>query len=336
MFKKQTLVLTLCLLAVAVLLSGCSKNKKNNSSEDTLSGYHYVALELDGYGTITLELDADSAPMTVANFLSLVDSGFYNGLTFHRICPGFMIQGGDPRGDGTGSAPNKITGEFQANGIKNPISHVRGTISMARAEKDYDSASSQFFIVQMDSTGLDGQYAGFGKVIAGMDVVDLICVTTSVEDENGLVKKENQPVITRARAITKEEADDLVAADNVVPDPSATISFQLIDSADGLSPVKQWELDPSGELFLISTDTLLQSISLYHIDLSGELEETSDNLLAVHGFLAKEEALTLRITVPEGMPNAMLVVKEQSGAVSRYLISYDGLNGGAYLIPLLY
>ena len=146
------------------------------------------------YGTIKVELDADIAPITVTNFVNLAKGGFYDGLTFHRIIDGFMIQGGDPLGNGTGGADENIKGEFAQNGVENSISHVRGTISMARSQ-EYDSASSQFFIVQSDSTYLDGQYAGFGTVTEGMEIVDKICQDIPVQDNNGTVSPDDQPVI---------------------------------------------------------------------------------------------------------------------------------------------
>ena len=141
-----------------------------------------------------MELDADTAPITVTNFVNLAKDGFYDNLTFHRIMDGFMIQGGDPNGDGTGGADQTIKGEFSSNGVENEISHTRGTISMARAQ-DPDSASSQFFIVQSDSTFLDGDYAAFGKVTEGMDIVDEICKNANPTDDNGTVKADEQPVI---------------------------------------------------------------------------------------------------------------------------------------------
>ncbi len=127
-----------------------------------LTGIDHAEIEVKDYGTIDVELDADTAPITVTNFVKLAQEGFYDGLTFHRIMDGFMIQGGDPNGDGTGGSEENIKGEFSNNGVDNDISHTRGTISMARAS-DPDSASSQFFIVQADSTFLDGDYAGFGQ-----------------------------------------------------------------------------------------------------------------------------------------------------------------------------
>lgn len=172
-------------------------NQADNNEEETnmySTGKHHAKIEVKDYGTIELELDADVAPITVANFAKLVNEGFYNGLTFHRIISGFMIQGGDPEGNGTGGSDETIKGEFSENGVENNISHVRGVISMARSSAN-DSASSQFFIVHEDSTFLDGQYAGFGKVTSGMEVVDKICEDTQVEDGNGTVEKANQPII---------------------------------------------------------------------------------------------------------------------------------------------
>lgn len=167
---------------------------------ELLTGLHHVTIDVQDYGTISLELDADTAPISVTNFINLAKDGFYDGLTFHRIISGFMIQGGDPKGNGTGGSDQTIKGEFSENGVENSISHVRGTISMARAN-DPDSASSQFFIVHEDSTFLDGQYAAFGHVTDGMDVVDAICENTPVQDNNGTVKAADQPVITSVTVI---------------------------------------------------------------------------------------------------------------------------------------
>ena len=132
-----------------------------------------VIIEMENGGKIELELYPEHAPKTVANFEALVKEGFYNGLTFHRVIPGFMIQGGDPLGNGMGGSENKIVGEFRSNGHQNPIRHTRGVISMARAF-DKNSASSQFFIMHADAPHLDGQYAAFGKVVSGIEVVDEI------------------------------------------------------------------------------------------------------------------------------------------------------------------
>lgn len=181
------------------------ESEENNThaeetEDDLLTGLHHVEIEVEDYGIISLELDADTAPISVTNFIDLAEDGFYDGLTFHRIIDGFMIQGGDPLGNGTGGSDNTIKGEFSANGVENSISHVRGVISMARSN-DPDSASSQFFIVHEDSTFLDGQYAAFGYVTDGMEVVDQICENTPVQDDNGTVTAEDQPNITSIKVV---------------------------------------------------------------------------------------------------------------------------------------
>ena len=194
---KKIIAFLLCAVLAGAALGCGSKDKSEASAGDAdlLNGLHYAEIEVEDYGTISLELDADTAPITVTNFVNLAKDGFYDGLTFHRIIDGFMIQGGDPLGNGTGGSDETIKGEFSDNGVENDISHVRGTISMARSS-DPDSASSQFFIVHQDSTYLDGQYAAFGHVTDGMDVVDAICEDTPVQDNNGTVAAEDQPVIT--------------------------------------------------------------------------------------------------------------------------------------------
>lgn len=179
------------MFAVLFTLTAC--NEKEKSKYDKVIK---VNMEIENYGTIEMELYPDLAPDTVDNFISLIKEGFYDGLTFHRIIDGFMIQGGDPTGTGFGGSNKKIKGEFSANGFENDLKHERGVISMARASNSYDSASSQFFIVQTTYPSLNGLYAAFGKVTSGMDIVDKICKDTKVEDDNGTVLPENQPKIT--------------------------------------------------------------------------------------------------------------------------------------------
>ena len=205
--KKWMCVILSVLMVLSV--AGCASEKPSETSFQTddplqdavTSGSaadektdEVAVITIRDFGTIEVALDRSAAPETVDNFVKLAGDGFYNGLTFHRIITGFMIQGGDPDGNGTGGSPNTIKGEFSNNGIQNPISHVRGTISMARTS-DPNSASSQFFIVHQDSQFLDGDYAGFGHVISGMDVVDAICEKTAVIDGNGTVVPDAQPVI---------------------------------------------------------------------------------------------------------------------------------------------
>ena len=195
--KKIAAFLCLCMIISISMFSGCKKEDEAPAESDNLylSGLHHVEIDVKDYGVIKLELDADTAPITVTNFINLAKDGFYNGLTFHRIISGFMIQGGDPTGTGTGGSDSPIKGECTNNGVKNDISHVRGTISMARTPDSYNTASSQFFIVHKDSTFLDGEYAAFGWVTEGMDVVDAICEDTPVQDKNGTVLPADQPII---------------------------------------------------------------------------------------------------------------------------------------------
>ncbi len=189
-------------LVLIVILSCVLSNKKEEKIEEVemMEGKHNVVINIRDYGEIYLELDADVAPITVTNFIYLVNKNFYDGLTFHRIMNNFMIQGGDPTGTGTGGSQTKIKGEFASNGIENSISHERGVISMARSS-DFDSASSQFFIVHKDSKFLDGDYAAFGHVTKGIEVVDKIAESAQPIDNNGLIAESEQPVIESIRVI---------------------------------------------------------------------------------------------------------------------------------------
>ena len=170
-----------------------------DASDAYATGTHHATIEVEGRGTIEVELDADSAPITVSNFAHLAEQGFFDGLTFHRIIRDFMVQGGDPNGDGTGGSSRTIKGEFSANGVSNALVHTRGAISMARSQA-FDSGSSQFFIMQKAQASLDGQYAAFGHVTSGIEVVDALCETT-VEDDNGTVAAQNQPRIARVTMV---------------------------------------------------------------------------------------------------------------------------------------
>ena len=163
-----------------------------------------VEIEVADYGIIVVELFPDYAPVTVENFLTLVEDGFYNGLTFHRIMEGFMMQGGCTEGTGIGGSDEMIIGEFLANGIANPIHHTRGVLSMARMGHDYDSASSQFFIMHADALFLDAEYAAFGRVITGMEVVDAAVESVTPLDNNGTIDPAEQPIIKEVRVVNGE------------------------------------------------------------------------------------------------------------------------------------
>ena len=198
---------------LALMITGCSRptaengtakpaeEKTEETSEEKeaadtqlLSGMHHAEITIRDYGVIKVELDADEAPITVTNFVELAQSGFYDGLTFHRIIDGFMIQGGDPTGTGTGGSNKKIKGEFSQNGVENNISHTEGVISMARAQNP-DSATSQFFITVADAVYLDSAYAAFGHVTEGLDIAKKIAADARPTDANGTIRPEEQPVI---------------------------------------------------------------------------------------------------------------------------------------------
>lgn len=194
---KRLIYLMAAVLAAVSMLAGCSKAQNNESVPDSAegaAGKHHVIIHIKDKGDISVELDGDSAPITVKNFLELAEDGFYDGLTFHRIINGFMMQGGDPEGTGMGGSDKEIKGEFSSNGVDNPLSHTRGAISMARSLSK-NSASSQFFIVHQDSPHLDGDYAVFGYVTEGMDIVDDICENTPVVDNDGTVANGDKPII---------------------------------------------------------------------------------------------------------------------------------------------
>lgn len=200
--KITALALT---LAMIFTLAACGEEKKDeNKLSDSIDFSKSVTavISVENYGDISIELDHSAAPITVENFVDLAGDGFYDGLTFHRIIKDFMMQGGDPKGNGTGGSDNTIKGEFSANGVDNKLSHTRGAISMARAN-DFNSASSQFFIVHEDSLFLDGQYAVFGYVSEGMDIVDAICEDAKPIDGNGTIPAMHQPVITSVEILVE-------------------------------------------------------------------------------------------------------------------------------------
>ena len=222
--KVISLALALVLVCSCAALAGCANNTNSTTSSKTESAATQAAttaaattaaesdvtpvagatavIDVKDYGTIAVELYPDVAPITVENFVSLAKKGFYDGLTFHRIIKGFMIQGGDPLGNGTGGSDKTIKGEFSGNGVNNPLKHTRGVISMARSS-DPNSASSQFFIMHEDAPHLDGQYAAFGKVTEGMEVVDKIANDAQPVDGNGTIPSSKQPVINSIKITEK-------------------------------------------------------------------------------------------------------------------------------------
>lgn len=200
--KKFLSILICIMLSLAVV--ACANNASTATSVSSKGGEEVnkpkVEISVKNYGKMQFELDPSQAPITVENFLNLAKSGFYDGLTFHRIIKGFMIQGGDPLGTGYGGSDNNIKGEFASNGVENNITHDRGVISMARS-MDPNSASSQFFIMHQASPYLDGEYAAFGHILSGIEIVDKICDDTKVQDDNGSVAKDDQPIIEYVKVL---------------------------------------------------------------------------------------------------------------------------------------
>ncbi|MBP3200556.1 MAG: peptidylprolyl isomerase [Lachnospiraceae bacterium] len=214
--KKVVKLVLLSALALSLFAcnSGSGANGEKNASKKPK-----VEISIKDFGVMQAELEPEIAPITVANFLKLVNDGFYNGLTIHRVVTDFMIQGGDPTGNGDGGTGETIKGEFESNGVPNSISHERGVISMARWGDEPDSASSQFFILQQDAVRhnedgtpktdengkpenfLDGEYAAFGRIVSGIEIVDKICEEVKPIDELGTVDKMDQPVIEYIKVI---------------------------------------------------------------------------------------------------------------------------------------
>ena len=202
---KKIFCSLICLVLALTVFTACGKTEdkqgENNTTDpaNSAGGLHHVEMVIKDYGTVKLELNADEAPITVENFITLAEDGFYDGVPFHRLDKDFVLQGGDPNGDGIGGSDKPIKGEFYANGVQNNIKHKRGVISMARTN-DPNSASSQFFICLDDMTAgsLDGNYAAFGHITEGMDVIDEVCANTP---ESNSLPKDLQPIIETIKVI---------------------------------------------------------------------------------------------------------------------------------------
>ena len=347
--KKRFFSLFILCLFCTMLFAGCKNktgNQEDNSSnpnynaENYVAGKHYVRIEVADYGSIVLELDADAAPATVTNFLRLTEEGFYNGLTFHRIMEGFMMQGGDPEGSGMGGSEYKVPGEFAENGFENPISHVRGTVSMARISNNYNSASSQFFIMHQDYTGLDGHYAAFGKVLYGMDVVDTICTSVEVQDDDGTVLSSNQPVISSMILLTEEEFqafEKQVKEEQMeLPDPTAEINFIPINSIENLEVADTWNIDEDAQNYLLFSSSELLSIGIYEFDITSDTGYDANAPISFYSNLGANEYILVKLNVPASeLPTLLLVAEEHSGAIGQHLIFHDANTDTAYLVPIL-
>ena len=191
--KRFTALMLAGVLLALCLLCGCGGSK-------SWTGTHHAEIVVEGYGSFTIEINADIAPITASNFLNLAKKGFYDGTTFYRVINGFAIYGGDPNGDGTGTSGTTIDGEFTANGVANSLTNSRGAVGMARGTH-YNSASCQFYVLQSDATYLDGDFAVFGYVISGISIVDAICEGTPVSGSDGYVAAANQPKITEINVL---------------------------------------------------------------------------------------------------------------------------------------
>ena len=341
--KKKLVYLCMLSLLSMLFLAGC-KNKENKdnpnyNSDNYLSGTHYAYMEVANYGPVYMELYADAAPATVTNFVNLVKEGFYDGLTFHRVINNFMIQGGDPAGNGSGNSTYTVPGEFAINGFNNTLSHLRGTLSMARLGNDPDSASCQFFIVHQDTTKLDGYYASFGRVVSGMEVVDAICSNVPVQDDNGTVLSTDQPVISFITMIEKDQMPTVeVEVEEVKrPDPTTQISILTVPNTDGFEPADRWVVNEGGNTYLISSTEDLLSIGLYSIDLSEGISYGEEDVLAYSSDVGAGDYIALQINITTAeYPDQLLVAEEHNGALSMYLLSFDSNNNTAYLVPFVY
>ena len=200
---KKILCLILAMFLLSVGLVSCGSKEAPDGFELSEEITNFVLIEVEEFGEIVIELYPETAPETVENFQKLVDEDFYDGLIFHRVIKNFMIQGGDPKGNGTGGSDENIKGEFSANGFENNLSHKRGVVSMARRGDSYDSASSQFFICHVDYPDLDGNYAAFGEVVHGMETVDAIASVKTNPFNN---KPNTDVVIKTMKFVTKNEA----------------------------------------------------------------------------------------------------------------------------------
>ena len=204
MMKRVLALILVCALSLGLLCS-CGKDTQTAPEEPTQVTHQRVRFTMESGETFTIELYPEYAPETVDNFVKLVDDGFYNGLTFHRVMKGFMAQGGDPEGTGSGGSDTTIHGEFSANGFtQNTLSHTRGVVSMARNGVDMNSASSQFFICYDDATFLDGDYAAFGMVIDGMETVDNFLKYKIVANAYGEMSKPVVPIVIDKAEVVSE------------------------------------------------------------------------------------------------------------------------------------
>ncbi len=265
--KIMSGVLTVCIIISVIIIAfmiignGDDNTSAGTISKDTSSNTipqdnwatsvvatDYAVIDIKDYGKISIALDSKTAPITVANFKKLANEGFYEGLKFHRIIEGFMMQGGN---DATKNVP-EIKGEFYANGVSNNLSHVRGAISMARTDV-MDSANSQFFIVHEDSTFLDGKYAAFGYVVDGIEVVDKVCTDSKPTDNNGTIPKDEQPIINSVKIYSVEEFKAMTESssdstnESNVSEETSTDNSKLITDNSVISKEEEFSIVTTSE-----------------------------------------------------------------------------------------
>lgn len=204
---RNIMLVTTAAAVICGTFTGCAdKNQPDKPQTDEVASASASKPEAESAGSFTITLRADAAPATCENFEKLINEGFYDGLTFHRVVDGFMAQGGDPNGDGTGGAPETIEGEFSLNGHENNLSHERGVVSMARSN-DMNSASSQFFICYDNCNFLDGQYAAFGEVTEGMEVVDSFLEVERLYNANGEMAVPTTPITIEKAEMIEDDGD---------------------------------------------------------------------------------------------------------------------------------
>lgn len=337
--KKNRIVLIAALILALMLTDAVP------ASAETAAEHPLICISIRDYGDIYAELYPEYAPITVENFLKLVNDKFYDGLTFHRIISGFMIQGGDPLGNGTGGSAQTIMGEFSQNGVENPLKHDRGVLSMARSS-DMNSASSQFFIMHANAPHLDGAYAAFGKVLCGMPAVDQVCLLTPVQDNNGTVLKADQPVISGIRVATAEEAEQAKAAEQAngragteYRDPFTRASFRVAEGwnrtgyPQANTSFFQPAADPGKGMTMVGMDVWQRYAD--RLTQMGYTRETLDTEAAIKLGLIRVDTDTSAPHELGGAPFYRAAIQAESGERTIYIGAYHGciyqfvFNGGS-------
>ncbi|MCR5154079.1 MAG: peptidylprolyl isomerase [Lachnospiraceae bacterium] len=334
--------LVLMLIFTMVFAAGCGKkdNENNNNNLEpeitiTLTGKHYVQVVMEDKKEFFLEIDADAAPITATHFIELVNNGYYNNLPFTYYMAGQYIQSGV--NSSYRSWIDSISGEFAMNGYYNPLSHVRGTLSFMHTEDNYNDGKTEFIILTSDYTELDGLYAPFGKVIAGMSTVDEITAACVIDptrsDGIGNLEVGTEPVISSMYVVDEEVAMNAVEAEKVIIEPSAELSFTKVDTFDDTKKTSGY-LNVTGEKtfnYLLSSSENLKSIGVYENTWDGEIIDTNAPL----AYLEDLGLGYIKVTLPviDGKSNLVLVATETNYAVAYYMIQVKS-DGTIRLIPI--